>query len=326
MNLKKTSVMKLFCAVIFFASVVASISICCCDTLPIEIQKDVIRRYDNASQLTNDLYNFFGIQKNETITEDKTKQLKDAVLFSDCDGVLQDNADQSLIGNRIWQFIKGIKDAYKRQIIIWESPKSIVEPEIVDMTQLLKTYDILRLVVTQCTSDPKTQYRRESILEKLGYSFKDNILESDKTFLENLKQIQPNCQLDLKPGQENITPPRFSNGIVYTGSATKEATFEWLFELIKSSGKFCDITDVKFAFIDDKFENIEEFCKVCHKKGVKKYRAYHYTNEQKQSSTVPPTDKSIEKIQKVCLQYEKFIPYKDACFLDKMFPLIKLER
>ena len=63
MNLKKTSVMKLFFAVIFFASFVASISICCCDPLPIEIQKKVIMRYDNALQLKNDLYDFIGIKK-----------------------------------------------------------------------------------------------------------------------------------------------------------------------------------------------------------------------------------------------------------------------
>ena len=325
MNLKKTSVMKLFCAVIFFASFVASISICCCDPLPIEIQKNIMR-YDNALQLKNDLYDFIGIKKNETITEEKIKSLKNFVLLLDCDGVLQRNTDPALVGSKIWPFMKGVKTEHGRQITIWESPKSIVEQEIVDMIQLLKKYGILCLVVTQCSSDPESQHRRESILEKLGYSFKDNILENDKTFLEKLKQIQPNCQLELKPGQENITPPRFSNGIVYTGSATKEATFEWLLELIKSSGKFCDIADVKFAFIDDKFENNEEFCKVFHKKGVKKYRAYHYTNDQKQASTVPSTDKSIEEIQKIAIRKGTFIHYEDACFLDKMFQLIKLER
>ncbi len=324
-DLKKISAMKLVCAIVSFANAIACISICGSDALRATtgVPEDVIKEYDNGLQLAKDLCEFIGISKTNTVTKRETKQLKDTVVYWDCDDVLQKNIDPSLMGNKIWSFLKD-EGADARKTTIWDSPKDIVEKSILGLTQHLKRCDIPQFVVTQCTSDPTTQLMRESILEKLGYSFKDNILENDETFQERCNQIKINCQLSLKPGQTIITLPRFSKGIAYAGSVPKEAVFEWLLDLIQSSGKFRDIADITFVFTDDKLANLKEFCNVCQKRGIKKYRAYHYTNVLKRSNSEAPTDKTIENLQKSSIRNGKFLSYKDACLMPKFFPSTKL--
>jgi len=324
-DLKKIGVMKFFGSVIFLANAVFCIGICASvASYSTEMLEGVIKEYDNGLQLTKDLCNFIGIPETNVVTERKEKQLKDIVVYWDCDDVLQKNTDPSLVGNKIWAFMKG-EGADACKTIIWDSPKTIVESSILELTRHLKKCDIPQFVVTQCTSDPKTQLMREGILEKLGYSFKDTILKNDETFQEKCDSIKTNCQLSLKPGQTSISFPKFSNGIAYAGSATKEVMFEWLFDLMQSSGKFCDIADVSFVFVDDKHANLEEFCKACKKRGVKRYRAYHYTNVQKQQNSASQTDKLIENLQKRSIRTGKFLSYDGARFLTEMFPLMKLE-
>ena len=325
MDLKKVSAMKFFCAIVLFANTIACISICNSATSNSKgVTKENIQEYDNGSQLTQDLCQFIGVSNPQIVTKSKTKKLKNIVVYWDCDNVLQKDTDLSLVGNRIWNFMKGEGTDFC-QITIWNSPKSIVELSIRTLVQHLKRCNVTQFVVTQCTSDPETQYKREKILNCLGYSFEKNILENDKTFQDKCNQIKDSCPLSLKPGQTKITPPSFSHGIAYTGSATKEVMFEYLFDLIQSSEKFCDIADVTFVFIDDKLKNLEEFCSVCRKRGIKKYRAYHYTNVLHHLNSETLTDKSIENMQKDLIRKEnRFIGYNDVRYLTKIFPLAQL--
>ena len=324
-DLRKVSAMKLIWAIISFANIFACVSCCGAASVhPIDMPEGVIKEYDAGLQLAEDLCKFVGVSEMNMATEGKTKQLKNSVVYWDCDDVLQKNTDPSLIGSKIWSLLKD-EGADACKTTIWKSPKAIVEESILELTQKLKKCDIPQFVVTQCTSDIQTQLMRERILETLGYSFEDNILENDETCRKKCNQIKINCQLSLKPGQTTITLPRFSKGIAYAGSAPKEIMFEWLFDLIQSSGKFCDIADVTFVFTDDKLANLKEFCTVCQKRGIKKYRAYHYTNVLKQAKSEDPTDKTITNLQKRSIRNGKFLSYKNACFLAKIFPSTKLD-
>ena len=317
-NLKKTSTIKFWCSIFFFADAVVWIGICNCFLPSKAFSQYVIEEYNNGSIMAEDICKFVDIPKVGEPIQKAINPLKKYkyVIFFDCDGVLQCNTDPTLVGSRIWNFMKG-EGADTCKTIIWDSPKEKVEQSILYLTQHLTNCDIPYFVVTQCTSDPQTQSMREGILKKLGYSFENNILENDKKVRDKFAQMKVNCQLSMKPGQTKITPPRFANGIVYAGSATKEATFEWLFDLIQSSEKFCDISDVKFVFIDDKVSNLEEFCNVCNKYGVKQYRAYHYTRAQQQANSVPQTEEPVANLQKRIARTGRFLSYDDARFLKK---------
>ena len=318
-NLKKTSTIKFWCSIFFFADAVVWIGICDCFLPSKAFSQYVIEEYNNGSIMAEDICKFVDIPKVGEPIQKAINPLKKYkyVIFFDCDGVLQRNTDPTLVGPRIWNFMKG-EGADTCKTIIWDSPKNTVEDSILALIQHLKKCDIPHFVVTQCTSDPQTQSMRETILNELGYSFENNILENDEKVQDKYDK-KDFWQLSPKQGQTTITPPRFANGIVYAGSATKEATFEWLFDLIQSSEKFCDISDVKFVFIDDKVSNLEEFCKVCNKHGVKQYRACHYTSDQQQANSVPQTEQPVAKLQKRIVRTGRFLSCDDARFLTKAF-------
>lgn len=297
--------------------VVIGAEACLCTTS----QTNVIKEYDNASELAKDLCKFVGIPEMENTSEvvsPLTQQRKNVIIFWDCDNVLQKNTDPTLSDANIWRFLKDVEDKNCKETAIWKSPKTIVEQSILDLTYYLKRYEVPQFVFTQCTSDTQTRFRRERILKQLGYSFEDTVL-GQKVF-----ELKVDCELALKPGQTTVSSPIYDGGVIYTGGATKEGTAGSFFDVLKASGKFVSPKDWKVAFIDDKKHNLDEVKECCRKYGVKEYKGFCYTKALNPENSETSRSPTIEAVQKYCLKSGKFLGYNDARFLLKLFPTVRL--
>lgn len=290
------------------AFITAGTSICFCGPT----QTFNIEEYHDGKKLAADLNKFVGIPDMDPSSEKTSIQSKEDVLvFWDCDDVLQKNIDPTLQGKRIWEFLKGIDKAYW-SIAIWQSPKSIVEPSILDLTRHLKQFSIPQFVFTQCTSDPEIRYRREQILAKLGYSFSN--IEID------YEEIKPDCALIPKPGQAAVTPPIYDNGIVYSGSAPKGKTLKGFLNSLETLKKVCNRKNLKIAFIDDNIDNLKEVSKACQECGIKEYKGFHYTVANLQLNSTNPPDEAIIEIQKHGVRNGAFYKYEDITRFKQCFP------
>lgn len=280
------------------------------------IQTCHIEEYDDGKKLAADLSKFVGIPDMDSSSEktsmEKTsiQSKKDVLVFWDCDDVLQKNTDPTLQGQRIWEFLREIDKEYW-SVAIWQSPKSIVEQSILDLTYHLRRFSIPQFVFTQCTSVPEIRYRREQILAKLGYSFSS--IEID------YEEIKPDCALIPKPGQTAVTLPIYDNGIVYSGSAPKGKTLKGFLNFLETLKKVCNRKDLKIAFIDDNIDNLKEVSEICQECGIKEYKGFHYTVANQLNSTNPP-DEAIIEIQKHGVQNGVFYKYEDIIRFKQCFP------